>query len=71
MSEYERGDVFTTPSGPIEVKAVGRYGDYLTVTDPTVNHPQDARAGRWKLEVSLLEDDLEDGTIERATLEVV
>jgi len=68
--DFERGDVFTTPNGPIQVESVGRFGAYLTVTDPTVHHPQDARAGTWEVEVPLVEDDLEDGTMERASLEV-
>lgn len=71
MSDYNRGDVFKTSVGPIRVRAVSSHDEYLTVTDPTVNNPQDARAGLWRIEVSLLEEGLEDGTIERGTLEVV
>lgn len=72
MSDHDisRGDVFKTPAGPIKVKGIQTCGD-LMVTDPTVSHPQDARAGRWTIERSLFEDDLESGDIERASLEVV
>lgn len=68
--EFERGDVFTGDSGTIKVEGVSRFGDYLTVSDPTVDHPQDARAGTWTVERGLLEQDLDEGTVERASLEV-
>lgn len=69
--EFEQGDVFTGPGGPIQVKSVGPFGEYLTVTDPTDHHPQSARAGSWNIEASELVDDLYDGTVEEASIEVV
>lgn len=65
---FERGDVFTTPDGTIQV--VSTAGDSLTVTDPTTNHPQDSRAGEWDVDPKLLADDLTDGTVGRASLTV-
>jgi len=61
--------VFQSDEGPIQIKGIDE-GDIL-VTDPTVVHPQDSRAGSWEIEVSLLWDDLERGEVERATLDVV
>lgn len=68
--EFENGDVFKTPIGPIQVVSVSADGDYLTVTDPTVDNPQHARADHWEIGRSLLEADLDAGDVERASLEV-
>jgi hypothetical protein len=67
-NEFETGDVFVTPDGPIKI--VSTVGTDLTVTDPTVDHPQDARASNWDIDPFMLRDGLEDGRVERGSLEV-
>lgn len=69
--DIERGDVFKTDGGPIKVLSVSRHGDYLDVTDPTVDHSQDARYGQWSIERYELEEGLESGSVERGSLEVM
>lgn len=66
--EVSKGDVFKTPDGPIKV--VSYPTDDVLVTDPTIDHPQDARASNWTIDLTMLKDDLIRGDIERGTLEV-
>lgn len=69
-SEYfSVGEVFQSDEGPIQITGID--GSELLVTDPTVTHPQDSRAGSWEIDADLLRADLEDGGVERATLDVV
>lgn len=67
----ERGDVFITPDGPIQVETVRRFGKGTLVSDPTVTHAQDSRAGWWRVDIDTLADDVESGDVERATLEAI
>lgn len=73
MTDFERGDVYAEPDGslPIQIQSVGRFGEYVTVTDPTDNHPQSSRSGTWDAEVSLLEEYIESGELVEAELSVV
>lgn len=68
--EIQNGDVFITPEGPIRVLS-NHYE--LKVEDPTVTHPQDARASPWHIDPELFEQDLKDpdSGVRRASLEVV
>jgi hypothetical protein len=68
--DIEQGDVFQTKHGPIEVLSIGQFDEYVTVTDPLVHHPQDARAGTWDLEVDKLMSDIESGDVKPASLKV-
>lgn len=70
-ADFETGDVFETPDGPIQITDVSRYDEHVKVTDPTEVHPQNARYGEWVFHRDSLRDGLQSGEIERATLEVV
>lgn len=63
------GDVFQTQDGPIQIKSID--GDELLVTDPTVTHPQDARAKSWRTDADLLRADITTGYVKKASLDVV
>lgn len=66
---FSVGDVFQSDDGPIQIKSID--GDELFVTDPTVAHPQDSRAGTWRIDADLLRGDITSGYVEQATLDVV
>lgn len=64
------GDVFKTEGGPIQVQGIQTDGD-LRVTDPTVDHPQAARAGEWGVTRHEFEERAAKGEIEPANIQVV
>jgi hypothetical protein len=67
--ELKRGDVFKDSVESFQIVDILSFNE-LVVTNPLVNHPQDASAGTWKIKKDELKEDLRNGNVERAELEV-
>lgn len=70
QSEIGIGDILSTPCGPVKILPGGA-ADELVVEDPTVSHPQDSRAGTWRISKYEVKRGLRNDEIEPASLTVV
>lgn len=67
----QSGDTYELNGEAHQVHTIDTFSGNVVVQDPTVNHPQDARAGTWEVSIMDLYADWRQGKAVPAKVEVV